>query len=716
MDSITDFVNDITAYEINIPLNLKIGFLVIVIIALCVGGYFLYDIFDVTALKNGFTWFIFIAVLNLVSILIIFLYYNKTQGTYKGPDGNTGKKGKIGKKGTSVSCSLCKKNIYLQKVRRSEVLCKLKTYVKEFQTTLDNEQYFNNIINKGNKINYDSFINSIILNIQDGTTNKTAINNFSTLMNINSISILLIKAINEITKASSSIYGTFRHPGGKVGYIPLGDSVYGGLENNIELNSFMIDGNILYPNNYKNLVSFKTYNELSNQTDTYTIWRPNGQIINEPGFKGAQEKLAYKALGDVCRSGTKQPNVNETPTVSEKCLEEVDIKDIHLVFIYVGNIQVKNEINDIDYAQTNSYLIANTPLNDIEIFSVWRTPLNTFITNCNSENIITNNTVIFNIINNLNGSLNKYGNVSSTEKNRINNLIESIQIPKILTALILCKYYEIELMQDLVYYINRYKHIVPEFHSVNTLSMTFADVMNLLSTVQKSYKDFNTELVKKANITLKGEKVIDYDETKEKHLPKILLNVYETTNTKLLTIPVQIENINNLLNILNLVFENGIETRVAIDSDGIAQGGVFMNSIQEMILRICKMLLPPNVPVYTIKDECLGSFALDREREEIIKKFTDARALLIKLIEEIESDKINTFAGLPNKYKDVIPSVNQYIMQFYSKQGQLCGHIDNFDTKILNGNFEEFTTSRIKGLIEIYNDTNNFLQNIIKTT
>ena len=128
------------------------------------------------------------------------------------------------------------------------------------------------------------------------------------------------------------------------------------------------------------------------------------------------------------------------------------------------------------------------------------------------------------------------------------------------------------------------------------------------------------------------------------------------------------------------------------------------------------MLLPPNVPVYTIKDECLGSFALDREREEIIKKFTDARALLIKLIEEIESDKINTFAGLPNKYKDVIPSVNQYIMQFYSKQGQLCGHIDNFDTKILNGNFEEFTTSRIKGLIEIYNDTNNFLQNIIKTT
>ena len=28
--------------------------------------------------------------------------------------------------------------------------------------------------------------------------------------------------------------------------------------------------------------------------------------------------------------------------------------------------------------------------------------------------------------------------------------------------------------------------------------------------------------------------------------------------------------------------------------------------------------MPPNKPAYTIKDECLGTFALDREREEVI--------------------------------------------------------------------------------------------------
>ena len=70
----------------------------------------------------------------------------------------------------------------------------------------------------------------------------------------------------------------------------------------------------------------------------------------------------------------------------------------------------------IDYTKSNSYLIENEPLNDIEVFSVWRTPMNTFLTNCNSQNELTNNSLFYNIINNLNSSLNKYGNVSSKAK------------------------------------------------------------------------------------------------------------------------------------------------------------------------------------------------------------------------------------------------------------------------------------------------------------
>ena len=35
------------------------------------------------------------------------------------------------------------------------------------------------------------------------------------------------------------------------------------------------------------------------------------------------------------------------------------------------------------------------------------------------------------------------------------------------------------------------------------------------------------------------------------------------------------------------------------------------------------MVMPPSKQAYTIKDECLGTFALDRDREEVISEFTE---------------------------------------------------------------------------------------------
>ena len=277
-DTLSIFVNDISDFEVPIPLELQIGIIIVLIIALCVGAYFLRDIFDISTMRGGFSWFIFVAVLNLTSILVIFLYYNSNKGTYKGDQGKSGGKGGIGKKGKSVSCNFCKNNIYIQKVRQSNVICRLDKKVKAFIPIFNKEKYFNDILEKGNNIDYDSFVNNIILS--KSTKQSIAIDNFNSLMNTNSIAVLLIKAINEITKASSKTYGTFRNPNGKVGYLPLGDSIYGGLEDRMELNSFMLDGNILYPSNYTQLVSFKSHNESTGDVDIYTIWRPNGQSIN----------------------------------------------------------------------------------------------------------------------------------------------------------------------------------------------------------------------------------------------------------------------------------------------------------------------------------------------------------------------------------------------------------------------------------------------------
>ena len=52
------------------------------------------------------------------------------------------------------------------------------------------------------------------------------------------------------------MYGSIRRPSVLQKYVPIGDSVYGGTEELITLNSFMISGNILYPQKYDKLVEF----------------------------------------------------------------------------------------------------------------------------------------------------------------------------------------------------------------------------------------------------------------------------------------------------------------------------------------------------------------------------------------------------------------------------------------------------------------------------
>jgi len=711
MEAITDFVDGILLYDIIIPVWAKIAIIVVIIIALCGTAYFMRDYFNLAYMRSGMTWFIFVAVINLASILIMFIYYNKTTTSYVGPQGKPGKKGKSGKKGTSVSCSYCKNNIYIQSVKKSGVICTLNVNIVNFTSIHNNMEFFQNIIKQGSNIAYDSFVNSIILGQMDdsgdtnskSSSNSDSIDRFRSLMTPNSIAILLINTINESnTKASRDTYGTFRSPNVKVGYLSLGSCVYGGIEN-FELNSFVISGNILYPSSYTQLVSFTSYNDKSGKIDTYTLWRPVGQSINQadpnPNNK-TPIKIQYQSLGDVCSFGTAQPKLNDFATIGEDCLDPILPSDLTLVFIYVGPLDFADERNKLDYTQSDSYLIANKVVNNIDIFSVWRTPMNTFITNCKSNNSLQNNTLMYNMINGDVNSLNDYGNVSNEAKGRITYMLQTIELPKILVAAILCKHYEIELYKEIVYYFNKYQATVPEFKTTNTKTASFGDIMNTISSTAKSYDKYNKELIKKNTSSV-------YNEKFEKKLHPQLLKIYETVTNTLLTISVEIENANTLLDVVNLIFGNGLEARIAVNADGIAQGGEMLNQIQETVATICKILMPPTQKAYTIKDECLGTFALDRSREEIIKELTEVTNSYKKLTDEIADDN--------EKYATVMANIklNEDTMNF--KIGELCGHVDNYAEKIRTMDLAEFTTSRLKQLVKLYKDMNAFLTKIINT-
>jgi hypothetical protein len=75
-ESVTDFSNTIAAYQVPIPYKIQVALIVFIIVGLCLAGYFLRETFDLDIMRNGFSWFIFVSVINLITILVVFIYYN----------------------------------------------------------------------------------------------------------------------------------------------------------------------------------------------------------------------------------------------------------------------------------------------------------------------------------------------------------------------------------------------------------------------------------------------------------------------------------------------------------------------------------------------------------------------------------------------------------------------------------------------------------------
>jgi hypothetical protein len=763
---ISDFINAILSFSFTVPLWLQITIIIIVIIALSSASYFASDLFDTTYMRSGMAWFIFVAVLNLSTILVVFIYYSSKMSDIDAKisdakPGPVGKKGKKGKKGKYLSCSYCAKDLFIQQTHSSDVMCELSTYSNVFTAIDANLDYFQSILDNGNTINYSGFVYSILLGETVSNSNVTTLANFTSLMTSTSISWQLMKVVNDkITKASDLTYGTFRTSNVPEGYYPLGDSVYGGLET-FELNSFSVNGDVLHPPDYTKIVTFTSFTANlgagdSDSTDTYTIWRPNAKTIT-PKFLANNERVSeaktknvatvanpitYVPLGDICRNGTTPPNINETVTISSNCCITIDsFSDLTLVFINFGDITFNDETANLDYSQTNTYLITNKTPNKIQIFSVWRTPMNTFITNCNGNNIgtksekqpvnnqIVNQSFLFNMYNNARYAVDTYGNIGDEYKRLASEYLQSIELPNILIAAILCRHYEIELFKEMIYYLNYYQKKQDQYgnnyfpknifdinipgittlpfsttnsHSIKDTSTgldvkstsAFGYVMNMMKIAINENNAFNDELVRKASVSLSSENPIVYDSTKEMHLPEKLMVIYESVNDTVLSIGNQILNVNNLLDIVNIIFDNGLEARIAINSIGLAEGGSLLNEVQETVLILCKMIMPPTQAAYVISDDCLGTFALDRNRESAIKTLSIAMGKFRDVCDEINTNI--------KKYKKIEKSYNQFQYSLQYDVGIICSHIDGNWSKLNDMDLEEFTTSRIKEITEKY--------------
>lgn len=746
LDSLTLFINSIAEFSFNIPVSVIITILVIIIIALCVSMYFVREKFETNYLRTAYTWYFIVAIINLLSILAIYYFYNSVSGQYIGPKGKKGKRGKMGKHGTSVSCSYCKGNIYIESTHRSDVICKLSTmtpttFINSMTTINSNNNYFTDLIENGT-IDYSQFVSKIVLSKKGDPSLSTSVSKFKSLMDPFALTYAYIYYFNEIgAKASTDTYGTFKRPIGITGYLPFGSSVYGGIET-FNLNSFVVNGDIMYPVDYTLLVSFKSYNQDTDDYDMYTIWRPVGQTINEQ--KQLTQKnnttvaVNYIPLGDICVFGTKMPNLNEIATVRESCLEIMPAEYLTLVFLYMGSLNFTDDKQNINFIQSLDYVIENKTPNTVQLFSIWRTPLNTFITNSNEDNIIVNNTVIYNIYNNLGPALNEYGNIKTAAKQLLIILLGAITVPKITVAATLCRHFEIECARELLYYINQSQsttssnnnisnnnnnndNSTPDYNNDETTEIQYESTVNpidlnanvivansikniqltnatTLGDMMKAVEDTIAEY-DKYNKNLQSQAVAfsskyKYNQAAERHIPPDLLKVYNTINIELTTLPIQMENTTTMLDIINVIFPNGLDTRIAVDANGIQEGGILLNEVQELILRICKIFMPPAIPVYNIKDECLGAFPVDKERNDIIRALTEEIVMHNKFLDMRKQD--------PDKFQPIWAGIMQREHLLNSQIGEFVGHIKNWHKKLKNMDLEEFTTTRLKEIYGLY--------------
>lgn len=737
-EGISAFYNDVLSYDITIPFFFKITIIVILITVTIIGMYFAKSEFEISYFSSAYTWYFVVALVNLISILVIVYFYYSKGGTYIGPKGKKGNRGSHGREGKSVTCTYdCTNNIYVQKTQNSDVICKLNSmipsgYKNTFITINNNLNYFNTIINTDN-INYTSLVSNVVLQ-KTGQTINDIETKFKSLTDSNALTLQLINYINQnIGNAKFDLYATFKKPVTKnVGFIPLGDTVYGGTED-FSLNSFLVKGDIRYPTSFELLATLQSYNEDTGDSDTYTVWRPNDKSEQQQIQIGVNQytsnTVLYKSLGDVIIRGTTEPPANSIGLIKETCLETISNFDSTLVFAYIGNDNRFADNSKLDYTQNTNYLIANRSPNNIIPFSMWRTPINTFITNNNQNNPLINETVAYNIFNNLEEVLNDYGNIKTEARQALNIFLSTLNLPKITIAAILCKHFNLNYKTELIYYINQAQTQVGKKYDYGinvmmatvplttkpnqpytkplaksyitsipiTNTATLGDMIQAIQDTINQYTEYNKYLLSQGSTNPENEK----------YLPDNLEKVYNKIYTALQTLPVLIKNTNTMLDVINVIFNRGLDTRIAIDSDGLSEGGTMLNEVQELIVRLCKIMMPPNKNFYIIKDECLATSMIDKNREKLILLLGESIGRHKKF-----TDLIKTY---PDKYKPIQQSIYQYEQALNIELGMIVGHIQNWSDKLKQMNLEEFTTTRIEQLIAVYNINNLLYTDIFNT-
>lgn len=730
MSSIIHFINEIEKVTYNIPYQVTVTFLTFLIIGVSAGVFIFNDTLKKSAFRDSYMWYFMIILANLISIILIITFYNYKSREI-GDDGRLGRKGEKGKRGESLNCGYCDYTLFFQRTKRTNTLCKLTNQPDETVLELTKGKYMDFI--EGDDVDYSDFLQDMLLGeglIIDNvhTTHQEFAKLVGQIMFQKEYILQLFiyytnKQLNNIT---THIVGKISRPYPIPGHLLLGDTV-SGSKGAVKLNAFLVASSgtqeSMYPIKYNRLITFKAFDDETQSTKQYSIWQPIGQEVNGIDNMGDPVKHKYYAIGDICTEGTQEPDRSMTATLHEKCLDPISEDLLSLVTIYYDTESFHVGIDDGPSDLVRDFKI-NKPATTIEMCSLWKTPLNTFITNYIGSNFnFINNTVAYNLINGNPNKIDEFGNIEMKYKRQIISRLKEVHINKLQKVFILVNHYSYKYLNDLRYYLYR----VDSAYDTTETSTNKKDKKNA---PKKSDKNFDYSIDGAAaaadSATTVGE-LLDFIEAAEekmeednktrlrrinknpdkphpptKKIPQYLKNVVKKVKNGLYQIDSKIDSIDTLNDLVNDLFTSGINERIAIDNEGIAIGGQLLSFAQEILLYVCKIIQPPSRPVFTIKEKCIGPTKIDKGKLNLTSRVEKVVGEYKKLIGQYKRD--------PTKYCSNWQSVIKFQDMTFNKIGQHVGHIDNYMEKIDRMELEEFTKGRLEVIIEEYEKLNNYIK------
>jgi hypothetical protein len=741
MSSLIHFFTEIGNSEFKIPYYVKSTVIIGLIICATVVIIVFNDMFKTSSYRDSYIWYYIIIMFNLINILLIYTYYHY-RSNQDGEVGDVGKKGVKGKRGKFKNCGYCKNTLFFQKTKKYNNVCSLLNKYSDAINKLSSKEYKNLAVS--DNVDYSEFIIDIL--IGDGII-KDKINPIhleysrlisSIMFQKDLIIELFIYYINfNNNDIRTRLLGDIKRAYGPSRYMVIGDSVSKGGDD-FALNSFLVAASgtseTLYPIKYDRLVSFNAYDTSTNKFQRYTIWRPIGQEINGIDNMGDPKIYKYHSVGDVCSYEEEEPDRNLVATINEDCLEIIDDSLLNMVFIYLDSSSITFNMSDgqmpSSYSDLTREFKIDKPTTRIEMFSLWRTPLNTIkIHSINSDYQFTNNTIGYNIVGGRADKIDEYNNVKDIYKKDIVNRLKNIKLNNLQKIFIIVNHYSYIYLNELRYYLYRAdasydpskksssdsgksskdkkteNEVQQQGKSIDYRVQGAADIANSAASVKQLLKFIEQKEDENEEFNVSRARNL-YKKPNEPHppmrkLPPYLKRVYQKVQSGLLAIESKLENINNLYELLNDIFPNKLEHRIAIDTNGVAEGGELLNFAQEILLYICKIVNPPDTPSYMIKSDCLGVEAVDKERQKLIKN--------IEITISKYKTMMNDYKVNPDKYCTSWESIIKFQDLTFNKLGQNLGHIDNYVEKIEKLELDDFTKSRLQIIYDEYNKLNNYI-------